>query len=118
MSSLPLQGPRNGILSAKIKDKAELYAVYMPFIKGGGIFVPTSKTYQMGDEVFLLLSLIDEPDKLPIAGKVIWITPRGAQGNRPPGIGLQFASENPMIQSKLENYLVGTDKWERPTYTL
>ena len=33
-------GARNGILSLTIKDKAVLYAAYMPFVKNGGMFIP------------------------------------------------------------------------------
>ena len=84
-------GARQGILSLAIKDKAALYNAYMPFVKGGGIFVPTTKRYALGDEVFILLSLMEEKDRLPVAGKVVWITPAGAQGNRSAGIGVQFA---------------------------
>ena len=85
------QNSRNGILSLTIKDKAVLYSAYMPFLQYGGLFVPTNKTYDIGDEVFMLLTLMDEPEKIPIAGKVVWVTPRGAQGNRTAGIGVQFS---------------------------
>ena len=61
-------GARQGILSLAIKDKAALYNAYMPFVKGGGIFVPTTKRYALGDEVFILLSLMEEKDRLPVAG--------------------------------------------------
>ena len=74
--------PRQGILSLAIKDKGALFNAYMPFVKGGGLFVPTAKRYSLGDEVFILLSLMEEKDRLPVAGKVVWITPAGAQGNR------------------------------------
>ena len=53
---------RQGILSLTIKDKAVLYAAYMPFLENGGIFVPTNKQYSIGDEVFMLLTLMDEPE--------------------------------------------------------
>lgn len=75
--SLPANlGPRNGILSLTIKDKSVLYAAFMPFIKHGGLFIPTNKSYKLGDEVFMLLNLMDEPEKIPVAGKVVWITPK------------------------------------------
>jgi type IV pilus assembly protein PilZ len=77
-----LAGGRQGILSLTIKDKSALYAAYMPFIKNGGLFIPTTKEYQLGDEVFMLLTLMDEKEKLPVAGKIVWITPKGAQGKR------------------------------------
>ena len=100
-------GPRNGILSLTIKDKAVLYAAFMPFIKNGGLFIPTNKRYKLGAEVFILLSLMEEPEKLPIAGKVVWITPKGAQGSRAAGIGIQFNNEDDMVQKKIETYLAG-----------
>ena len=82
MSLPPNLGPRNGILSLTIKDKSVLYAAYMPFVRNGGLFIPTAKSYKLGDEVFMLLNLMDEPEKIPVAGKVVWITPKGAQGSR------------------------------------
>ena len=109
---------RNGILSLTIKDKAVLYAAYMPFIQHGGLFIPTNKSYNLGDEVFMLLSLMDEPEKIPVAGKVIWITPKGAQGNRAAGIGVQFSGDDEMANSKIENYLAGSLESDRPTHTM
>ncbi|MDO6806500.1 PilZ domain-containing protein, partial [Wenyingzhuangia sp. 1_MG-2023] len=67
---------RSGILTLTIKDKAVLYGAYMPFLKEGGLFIPTNRSYKLGDEVFLLLKLMDDPEKLPVAGKVVWITPQ------------------------------------------
>ncbi|MFT0212430.1 PilZ domain-containing protein [Pseudomonas sp. F1_0610] len=111
-------GPRNAILNLTIKDKAVLYATYMPFIKNGGLFIPTNKNYKIGDDVFLLLTLMEEPDKLPVTGKVIWITPTGAQGNRAAGVGVQFGPNDLMVKNKIETYLAGTLKSDRRTYTL
>ncbi len=65
------RGTRNGILSLAIKDKAVLYAAYMPFVRNGGLFIPTKKEYELGDEVFMLLNLMDEAEKIPVAGKVV-----------------------------------------------
>ena len=79
---------------------------YMPFIKGGGLFVPTKKDYDLGDELFLLVKLVGEVDPLKISGKVIWISPPGALGNRPRGVGVQFVGDaarnaSNMIEGKL-----------------
>ncbi len=112
------QGGRNGILSLTIKDKAVLYSAYMPFLQHGGLFVPTNKEYKIGDEVFMLLNLMDEPDKIPIAGKVVWITPKGAQGNRTAGIGVQFSEEDAQANAKIENHLAGSLDSDRPTHTM
>ena len=62
---------KQGILSLTIKDKAALYAAYMPFIKNGGLFIPTNKTYSLGDEVFMLLTLMDDKERIPVAGKIV-----------------------------------------------
>lgn len=113
-----LGGPRNGILSLTIRDKAVLYAAYMPFVQNGGLFIPTNKTYNLGDEVFMLLNLMDEPEKIPVAGKVVWITPKGAQGNRAAGIGVQFSGEDDSAAKKIETYLAGSIESDRPTHTM
>jgi type IV pilus assembly protein PilZ len=111
--------PRQGILSLTIKDKSALYAAYMPFIKGGGLFIPTKKSYQIGDEVFMLLTLMDETEKLPVAGKIVWITPPGAQGNRAAGIGVQFSDQDDGVaRNKIEGYLAGALDSDRPTHTM
>lgn len=111
-------GPRNGILSLTIKDKSVLYAAYMPFIKNGGLFIPTNKNYRLGDEVFMLLSLMDELEKIPVAGKVIWITPKGAQGNRAAGVGVQFNEGDNSARNQIETHLAGSLKSDRPTHTM
>jgi len=118
MSLPPLKNPRSGILSLTIKDKSVLYAAYMPFVKNGGLFIPTNKNYKLGDEVFMLLNLMEEPEKIPVAGKVIWVTPRGAQGNRAAGIGVQFNENDVAARNKIETYLAGELRSERPTHTM
>ncbi len=110
---------RQGILSLTIKDKSALYAAYMPFINGGGLFIPTKKSYHLGEEVFMLLTLMDETEKIPVAGKIVWITPTGAQGTRAAGIGVQFSEQDDgAARNKIEGYLAGALESERPTHTL
>ena len=118
MTNPTAPGPRNGILSLTIKDKSVLYAAYMPFVKHGGLFIPTNKNYRLGDEVFMLLNLMDEPEKIPVAGKVIWVTPKGAQGNRAAGIGVQFSDQDNTARSKIETYLAGALQSDRPTHPM
>lgn len=113
-----MPGGRSGILSLTIKDKAVLYSAYMPFIKHGGLFIPTTKDYKLGEEIFLLLSLMEESEKIPVAGKVVWITPRGAQGNRTAGIGVQFSDQDDIARRTIENYLAGSLESDRPTHTM
>lgn len=109
---------RASVLSLTIKDKSALFAAYMPFLINGGLFVPTSKSYSLGEEVFMLLSLLDENAKLPVAGKVVWITPIGAQGNRASGVGIQFSADDDVARSKIEVMLGGALNSDRPTHTM
>jgi len=107
-----------GVLTVTIQDKSVLYGAYMSFLQNGGLFVPTDRSYRLGDEIFMLLTLMDEPEKLPIAGKVVWLTPQGAQGNRQAGIGIEFSDQDVGINAKIENYLGGALSSERVTHTL
>ena len=110
---------RQGILSLTIKDKSALYAAFMPFVKNGGLFIPTNKVYALGDEVFMLLTLMEETEKLPIAGKIIWVTPKGAQGNRAAGIGVQFSDQDDgLARKKIETHLAGALNSDRQTHTM
>src|SRR5690348_15837610 len=112
--------PRQGILSLAIKDTIALYNAYMSFVKGGGLFVPTVKRYSVGDEVFLLLTLPDVKDRLPVAGKVVWISPNAAQGNRTAGIGEQFSvsADGDAARTKIESVLACVLSSEQPTQTM
>jgi len=108
-----------GVLSLAIKEKSALYAAYMPYIKGGGLFIPTNKVYKIGEEVFMLLSLVEDPVKLKVVGKVVWITPT-ASANRPQGIGVQFSEKDGglEVRNKIEGILGGTLKSNRATHTM
>lgn len=110
---------RPGVLSLNIKDKSALYAAYMPYVKGGGIFIPSNKPYRLGDEVFLLLTLMDNKEKIPVAGHVVWVTPVGAQGGRAAGIGIQFSEKDSgTARDKIETLLAGHLYSDRATHTM
>ncbi len=119
MSSIPNMA-RPGVLSLAIKEKSALFAAYMPFIKGGGLFIPSTRSYQLGDEVFMLLTLLEDPNKIPVAGKLVWITPVGCHGGKTPGIGVQFDdNENGVAaRNRIEGLLGGALKAARPTHTI
>lgn len=113
------EAPKQSILSLSIKEKNALYAAYMPFINNGGLFIPTDKEYALGQEVFILLNLMEEVERLPIAGSIIWKTPVGAEGYRTAGIGVQFNDhDGGNARNKIENYLAGALAADRPTHTL
>ena len=119
MSTPPRAGAvQPGILTLHLKDKSALYLSYMSFLKNGGLFIPTSKEYRLGDEVFILLTLMDNAERLPVAGKVAWVTPRGVQGKRVQGIGVQFSTQDGgSTQKKIETILAGALGADRPTHT-
>lgn len=114
------QPARPSVLSLAIKEKAALYAAYMPFLKNGGMFVPSTKTYKLGDEIYLILALMDDPNKYPIAGKVAWITPAGANNNKAQGIGVHFPDDETGHRAKLriEEILGAALRSSRATHTL
>ncbi len=111
---------QQGILSLSIKDKQALYKSYMPFVVGGGLFVPSSKHFFLGDEVFLLLTVMEFEERLPIPGKVIWITPQGAAGNRKAGVGVQFADtqDGAHARTVIESHLATVLKSSNATHTM
>ena len=113
-------GSRPAVLSLSIKEKAALYAAFMPFVKNGGIFVPTNRPYHLGDDVYLILTLLDDPTKIPVAGKVVWISPSGGGAAKTPGIGVQFPADESgfSARKRIEDALGAALRSARPTHTL
>ena len=109
---------RPSVMSLAIKDRAGLYAAYMPFVEGGGIFVPGARPCQLGDEVFLLLTLMQDDTRYPVAGKVAWIMPAGS--NRSAGIGVQFPDDETgmRVKRRIEELLGTALGSSRPTHTI
>ena len=109
-----------GLLSLQIKDRKELRSAFMPYVKGGAIFVPTPKRYHLGDEVFLVVTFMEDKVHMPVVGKVIWVSPMGQMGGRHPGVGVQLteAAENDEIRHKIETTLAGMMDSDSPTHTM
>ena len=95
-----------------------MYAAYMPFLRNGGLFIPTNKRFALGEEVFVLLALRDEAEKIPVNGTVVWVTQKGAQGNRQAGIGVQFSEADFAAATKIEEHLGTGLVSDRPTHTM
>jgi type IV pilus assembly protein PilZ len=110
---------RPSVISLSIKEKGALYAAYMPFVENGGLFVPTQRPAQLGDDLYVILTLMDDPAKVAIPGKVAWITPAGTTG-RQQGIGIQFTKTDASMQAraKIEDLLGSTLKSSRPSNTV
>lgn len=105
-------------MSLAIRDTQTLLSAYMPSLERGGIFVPTQERYLLGQEVFLLLTLPDESERLPVTGNVVWLSPPGVSGRRVPGIGIQFSAGDQAVRDRIENHLAGQLDKGTSTYTL
>jgi type IV pilus assembly protein PilZ len=118
--SLTPAPPRPSVLQLAIKEKAALYAAYIPLFNEGGVFIPTAREYRLGDDVYVLLSLPDDPQRYPVAGKVAWITPARASANRTQGVGVRFPGDEKsrLLKLKIEEILGSQLASERPTQTL
>jgi type IV pilus assembly protein PilZ len=108
------------VLYLTVKDKKQLYTVYMPYTLFGGLFIPTSTVLELGEPVSIFLSLLNEPERLSVSGKVCFITPKGAQGNRAAGVGVQFDDndDGKMAKRKIEGYLAGMLNSDQTTHTM
>ena len=128
MTILPLVKPlaavaataRPSVVQLAIKEKAALYAAYIPLFKEGGVFIPTSREYQLGDDVYVLLTLPEDTQRYPVAGKVAWVTPARAPGNRTQGVGVRFPSDEKshLLKIKIEEILGAHLASDRPTQTI
>ncbi|RGE45414.1 pilus assembly protein PilZ [Comamonas testosteroni] len=112
--------PRPSVMQLAIKEKAALYAAYIPLFAEGGIFVPTTRDYRLGDDVYVLLTLPDDPQRYPVAGRVAWVTPERASGNRTQGVGIQFPKDakSAELKAKIEQILGTALASEKPTQTI
>ena len=111
---------RPSVISLNLKGKSALYAAWMPLLKGGGLFMPSAKAHQLGEDVLVVLQFLDEPLKLPISGKVAWINPAHAAGNRPQGVGIQLPDNEvgKELKKKIEGILAPVAKSDRVTHTV
>ncbi len=90
-NQVPPPDKKRKLLNLVLKDDAALHSSYMPFIRGGGIFVPTnSKSFRFGDEVVVSMHLQSSNKKLAIPGQVVWIAPASCERGEE-GLGIQFA---------------------------
>ena len=112
--------PRPSVVQLAIKEKAALYAAYIPLFQEGGIFIPTAREYQLGADVYVLMTLPDDTQRYPIAGKVAWVTPARAAGGRTQGVGVRFPADEKSraLKLKIEEILGAHLSSDRPTQTI
>ena len=111
---------RPSVIQLVFREKGALYAAYMPLFAEGGLFVPTTREYKLGEDIYLLLSLPEDPQRYPVAGKVGWITPANASGGRTQGVGVKFPSDEKTraLKQKIEETLGTMLSSAKPTQTI
>lgn len=111
---------RPSVIQLVFREKGALYAAYIPIFTDGGLFVPTSREYRLGEDIYLLLSLPDDPQRFPVAGKVSWITPPNASGGRTQGVGVRFPNDEKsrQLKIKIEEILGTSIQSQKPTQTI
>ena len=111
---------RPSVVQLAIKEKAALYAAYIPLFQEGGIFIPTAREYHLGADVYVLMTLPDDTQRYPIAGKVAWVTPARAAGGRTQGVGVRFPADEKSraLKLKIEEILGAHLSSDRPTQTI
>ncbi|MGB4346069.1 MAG: PilZ domain-containing protein [Burkholderiaceae bacterium] len=119
-SSTDTSALRPAVMSLAIRERSALYAAYMPALQNGGIFVPTNRMCKLGEDIFLLLSLMQDENRYPVAGKVAWITPAGASNNHTQGIGIHFPADEVgrRVRLRIEELLGTALASARPTHTI
>ncbi|MBP6652672.1 MAG: PilZ domain-containing protein [Burkholderiaceae bacterium] len=112
--------PRPSVVQLAIKEKGALYAAYIPLFTEGGMFIPTTRDYQLGEDIYVLLTLPEDTQRYPIAGRVAWVTPARAAGNRTQGVGIQFPKDEKsrQLKARIEEILGSHLASERPTQTI
>jgi type IV pilus assembly protein PilZ len=113
-------GSRPSVMQLVLRDQEAVHAAYMPALQSGGLFVPTTREYRLGDEAYLLVGLPDEPARHPVVGRVVWITPGQGSAGRPQGIGVAFPADEKAqaLRLKIEALLGTSVSGSRPTHTL
>ena len=116
----PVAAARPSVIQLVFREKAALYAAYMPLFSDGGLFVPTTREYRLGEDIYLLLSLPEDPQRYPVAGKVGWVTPANASGGRTQGVGVRFPTDEKtrVLKVKIEEILGTSISSSKPTQTI
>jgi type IV pilus assembly protein PilZ len=111
---------RPSVIQLVFKEKGALYAAYISVFADGGVFVPTLRDYRLGEDIYMLLSLPDDPQRYPVAGKVAWLTPANASGGRTQGVGVRFPNDEKtrLIKIKIEEVLGTSISSAKPTQTI
>jgi len=105
-----ISAPKQKLFFLHFKNQQQLVASYMPFIRSGGLFIPTTPCYSLGEQIFIMLRLLNEQQRLAVIGTIVWITPEGGQGVKKPGIGVRLEDRENRIRNTLAHYLPEDNK--------
>lgn len=111
---------RTTVLAVHIEAVSALYAAYMPWLKRGGLFVPTQRPFELGDALFLRVQLPDEAEPILLSGTVAWINPPNVAGGRVQGVGVHFDESDltPKVKAMIEQKLGALIGSGKTTHTL
>ena len=114
--AMPIRG---GIITCNIPDLETLYRSYLVFINNGGLFVPSARNHQIGEEVFVAFTLPGSSERYPLNGKIIWLNAKGTT-TKPSGFGIQFGNDinSQKLKNDVDRLLAGTSEYDKPTSTM
>ena len=110
---------RGGILTCHIDNVEMLYASYLSFVTNGALFVPSNQVKEIGEEVFIAVTLPNSSERLPMNGKIVWVNSKD-QANRPAGFAVQIGTDvaGLTIKNEIERLLAGKVDSLQSTYTM
>ena len=109
---------RPSVVPLNYRDKDSLNLAYMPYTKGGGLFMPTTVPYELNEEVFLLVTLPGGKKPLPVPGRVVWQNPASA-GEGKQGVGIEFKGrEGNALRNTIEGMLGARLGSPTPSHTM
>lgn len=110
---------RRGTFSVALRSRAALYAAWIPLLRNGGLFIPCDQEHSLGEEILLLVTVLEEPS-IVLRGHVAWVSPPQSTGSRPQGIGVHLAEGDPTrdFKTRVEGLLATALNSSRPTHTM
>jgi type IV pilus assembly protein PilZ len=101
-----------------IGTEAQLRRYYMPYLKGGGLFLITESTLAMGDQLLLEVRLFGEEESVLVKCKVVWFAPSNPARIEQRGVGVQFIDDKSLLKNMIESKLAALGTTVTPTATM
>lgn len=100
----PDNTPRR-LLHITITEPEALRRCYLPFLRNGGLFVPTTETYSLRQQLFLVLKLPGTTQVQGVLTRVACLTPAQAHDGRIMGVGLAFTEATQSLIGHIESVI-------------